>query len=101
MLNNLTRAQSTKYALTAQSVLMSPGSTLSKEPSVASAAAASAVLPGSTKPIPPVASGKNDKIYLYDIETNKWKTETTKGKLPEFRSFFAYYYNGTISRVNR
>lgn len=51
------------------------------------------------------ATGKNDKIYFYNIgiftvksifyiETNKWTIETTKGKFPEFRTFFAYYYNG-------
>lgn len=32
------------------------------------------------------------KTYLI-IDTNKWKIETSKGKLPEFRSFFAFYYN--------
>lgn len=44
--------------------------------------------------LPEIVTGKNDKIFFYNIETNKWSVEVTKGKLPEFRTFFAYYYNG-------
>eukprot|EP00826_Nyctotherus_ovalis_P064628 TRINITY_DN9485_c0_g2_i3.p2 TRINITY_DN9485_c0_g2~~TRINITY_DN9485_c0_g2_i3.p2 ORF type:complete len:138 (-),score=39.84 TRINITY_DN9485_c0_g2_i3:1515-1928(-) len=54
--------------------------------------------------LPEIVTGKNDKIFFYNIgstcsinvETNKWSMEVTKGKLPEFRTFFAYYYNGKI-----